>query len=238
MLHLARRERGHGSGRRVAGEVCAGAGSADLPAFPRGQREAQRQNDIPIPTGDTTGAIKYCKVGDAVIEFSSDSAALGQRIVIEAKEDASYDVAKARAEIEMARKNREASVGVFVFSKKTAPAAQEPLLRYGDDDFLTWDTEDLNSDIIFRAGLSLVKALNIRNERVRRTESADIQAIDTAILEIETEAKRLAQMKTWTETIHTSSDKLLGEIGKMQKALDKQVEVLREATVGLRATLS
>ena len=202
------------------------------------QREAQRQNDIPIATGDTTGAIKYCKIGDAVIELSSDSAALGQRIVIEAKEDASYDLAKARAEIETARKNREASVGVFVFSKKTAPAAQEPLLRYGDDVFLTWDTEDLNSDLIFRAGLSLAKALSIRNERVRRTESADMQAMDAAILEIETEANRLAQMKTWTETIHSSSDKLLGEIGKIQKALDKQLDVLRETAAGLRGSLS
>src|SRR5437870_13346240 len=97
------------------------------------QRGAQRLGDMPLATGDTTGAIKYCKVGDAIIEMGSESAAPGQRIVIEAKEDASYNLGKARIEIETARKNRGASVGVFVFSKKSAPIGQEPLLRHGDD---------------------------------------------------------------------------------------------------------
>ena len=198
------------------------------------QREAQRQNDIPMATCNSTGAIKYCKVGDAVIELSGDSAASGQRIVIEAKEDASYDLAKARVEIETARKNREALVGVFVFSSKTAPKGQETLLRHGDDVFLVWDADDLNSDIVLKAGLSLARALSIRNQKTRQTESADIQSLDAAILEIESEAKRLVQMKTWTETIHANSEKMLTEIARIQKKLDKQLDALRHVSHELR----
>ena len=40
---------------------------------------------------------------------------------------------KALAEMETARQNRDAESGLFVFSKKTAPAGLEPLARYGND---------------------------------------------------------------------------------------------------------
>ena len=200
------------------------------------QREAQRLGDMPLATGDTTGAIKYCKVGDAIIEMGSESAAPGQRIVIEAKEDASYNLGKARIEIETARKNRGASVGVFVFSKKSAPIGQEPLLRHGDDLFVTWDADDLNSDVIFQAGISLARALCVRQQRSHQAESANLHDLDAAILAIEAEAKRLAQMKSWTETIHSNSERLMKETSKMQKGLEEQVEVLRNGVSGLRET--
>ena len=200
------------------------------------QRGAQRLGDMPLATGDTTGAIKYCKVGDAIIEMGSESAAPGQRIVIEAKEDASYNLGKARIEIETARKNRGASVGVFVFSKKSAPIGQEPLLRHGDDLFVTWDADDLNSDVIFQAGISLARALCVRQQRSHQAESANLHDLDAAILAIEAEAKRLAQMKSWTETIHSNSERLMREVSKMQKSLEEQVEVLRNGVSGLRET--
>ena len=84
-------------------------------------QEANRACDITTVTGATTGLIKNCKVGDAVVELGPDCAAAGVRYVIEAKESASYDIGKAREEIDAARRNRGAAVGVFVFSKKTAP---------------------------------------------------------------------------------------------------------------------
>ncbi len=59
-----------------------------------------------------------------------------------------------------------ASVGVFVFSKNTAPANQEPLLRYGNDIFVIWDAEDMNNDVILKSALSLAKALCVLDRRV------------------------------------------------------------------------
>src|SRR5207302_9983060 len=78
--------------------------------FEFAQREAERSGDIASVCGNTTGAIKHCKVGDAVVELGPDCAAAAEKLVIEAKEDASYDLNKARSEIETARTNREASV--------------------------------------------------------------------------------------------------------------------------------
>ncbi len=198
------------------------------------QHEAEKAGDIAAATGNTTGDIKNCKVGDATVELGPDCVAVGTKFVIEAKEQASFDVGKARAEIETARKNRGASVGVFIFSKKTAPATQEPLLRYGNDIFVVWDAEDMNSDVILKSALCLAKALCVRESKTREAEAADFQAIDCAILAIEKEAKRLDAMKTWTETITNNGGKILEEVRKMSAALDRQMQVLRDAVSGLK----
>jgi len=95
--------------------------------------EAQRLNDPYVPTGCTAGAIKNCKTGDFVSILGPDSAAPNARVVWEAKEDKSYDLRRALSEIEEARKNRQAQVGVFVFSRNTAPNTLQSFARYGSD---------------------------------------------------------------------------------------------------------
>lgn len=202
--------------------------------FEFAQREAERSGDLATCTGSTTGAIKHCKIGDATFELGPDCAAAGERFVIEAKEDASYDLNKARLEIESARKNREASVGLFVFSRKTAPTGQESFLRYGNDIFVVWDADDLSNDVVLKAALSLAKALCVREAKARDAEAADFQAIDAAILAIEKEAKRLEKVNTWTETIKSNSGKILDEVRKMTEGLHDQIERLRAATDGLK----
>jgi hypothetical protein len=53
-------------------------------------------------------------------------------------------------------------------------------------------------------------------------------------LAVEKEAARLANMKTWTETIQSKSDKILEEVRKMTSNLEKQVAVLRDSVEVLR----
>jgi len=198
------------------------------------QKELKKSGDVVFRTGTTVGAIKNCKKGDLVVELSNDCVAAGARFVIEAKEDKSYTLPAARSEIETARKNREACVGLFVISQKIAPEGMEALVRYGDDVFLVWDAERIESDAILRAGLSLAKALCVRQAKTKQAEEGNWDDIDAAILSLEKEANRLKQMKTWTETIQSSSDKILGEVHKMTANLDKQIGVLRESVEALR----
>jgi hypothetical protein len=58
--------------------------------------------------------------------------------------------------------------------------------------------------------------------------------MDAAILALEHEAKRLTDMKTWTETIQSNSGKVLEEVRKMAANLEKQIVVLRESVAGLK----
>ena len=198
------------------------------------QKEIRKSGDVPSRTGKTVGSIKNCKKGDLVVELGFDCVAAGERFVVEAKEDGSYKLADARAEIEIARKNREASVGLFVFSEKTCPDGMETLFRDGNDVFVVWDADRVESDVILRAGLSLAKALCVRLVKERHAENGNWVNIDAAILAIEEEAKRLSKVKTWTETIQTNSGRVLEEVRKMASNLEKQITVLRESVAALR----
>lgn len=198
------------------------------------ENEARKSGDIPERTGTKTGMVKNSKVGDVIVELGADCAAAGERFVIEAKEKAGYTLADAVVEINTARQNRKACVGVFVFSKKTAPAGMESLLRQGNDIFLVWDAESLDSDVILRAGLSLAKALCVGEAKERQAEDGNWEDIDKAILALEKEAKRLAEMKKWTDTIQSNSGKILEEVRKMTDGLDKQIGVLRESVAALK----
>jgi hypothetical protein len=199
-------------------------------------REAERSNDIPCATGTTTGNLKGRKVGDAVVELGPECAAGGEKYVLEAKEDATYDISKARPEIETARQNRGAIAGLFVFSRKTAPAGQEPLIRHGNDVFVIWDAEDTRSDVNLKAGMSLAKALCVRQHVARRAEAADFQSLDAAILAVETEANRLAEIKRLGQIIRGHSGKILEEAQMMEEALEQQVRNLKTGVAGLKQT--
>jgi hypothetical protein len=157
------------------------------------------------------------------------------KFVVEAKESASFDLNKARLEIEMARQNRGAAVGLFVFSRKTAPPMQDSVVRLGNDVFVVWDADDTASDVILKAALSLAKALCVRESTARSEEVADFEKIDKSILAIEKEGRRLEEMRKWTETIKSNSGKILDEVRKMADGLEQQVGVLKDAFSGLRS---
>ena len=72
---------------------------------------SQKAGHIATRTGTTAGSISRSRVGDAVLEMGPEHMAAGARIVIEAKEDRSYTLTKARQELDIARKNRDAGAG-------------------------------------------------------------------------------------------------------------------------------
>ena len=197
-------------------------------------RQSQHAGDVATPTGNLTGLIKNSRVGDCVIELGPDSAAPLHKIVVEAKEVENYSLAKAREEIETARKNRGADWGVFVFSKKTAPANLEPFSRYGSDFVVVWDVEDQSTDVFLKAGIIAARALCFRAERRSVTEQVDFEIIDKAILDIEKRTNNLDEVRKSAETIQSASAKILERVRIDREALEKQVEILREKVKDLR----
>jgi hypothetical protein len=197
-------------------------------------REAQGAGDIATPTGGAVGLIKNCKKGDSVIELGPDNACAGAKIVVEAKEDKKYTLASARAELDEAKKNRDAGVGVFVFSSRTAPDALDPLNRYGDDVFVVWDAEDPNSDIFLKAGMTLARALCIRTSSIDAQEAVDFAAIDKSILEIEKQANLLGEIDKWSSTIISNGEKIKKRVTTSRQSMDKQIEILRDKVTHLK----
>lgn len=197
-------------------------------------RTSQAAGDLAESVGNSVGVIRNCKIGDCVVTLGPESAAPEAKIVIEAKQDASYTLSKAREEIRQARDNRQAQLGLFVFSKKSAPAGLEPFARYGDDLCVIWDAEDPATDVILLAGLTTARALTIRAARSTKAQTADFEAIEKAILEIQRRTDGLDEVRKNAETIQNASNNILERVRKNRQALERQIDVLRERTDDLK----
>ncbi len=196
----------------------------------------QRSGDVAERTGTHTGLIKNCKIGDVVIELGPESAAPGARIAIEAKDDAACSLAKAREEIEQARKNRDAQVGLFVLARRCAAEGTEEVQRYGEDVFVLWDPDDTQTDVHLKAGLTIARALCIRAQRQSEAQEADFTAITEAILEVEKQSNFLGEITKATDTIRSQNDKIVERVRKSRASLERQVEILRESMIDLKRT--
>lgn len=202
------------------------------------QRDAQQRGDVAESTGNQSGLKSHCKKGDVVVELNSESAAAGAKIVIEAKQDTSYTLSKALEELDEARKNRDAQLGVFVFSRRTAPAGLEPLARYGNDLVVIWDAEDPATDSYLKAAMEIARALCVRSQKSAQTQSADFSIVDKAVLKIEKAVQNLDQIRTSAQTIKNSSEKILKRVDLDQQSLDKQLTLLRDSVGDLKQSLS
>ncbi len=201
-------------------------------------RESQKVGDIARHTGNSTGLIRNCKVGDCVIELGPESAAPGALVAVEAKEKSNYDLTAARTEVEQARKNRGAQVGLFVFSQQRAPSGLDRLARYGDDVFVVWDCEDADSDLYLTVGLTLARALCVRARQQDSRSFADFASMNESILEIEKRAAGLSEIETWTQTIQKRSEEILKKIRSTRTSLEKQGGILQSAIEQLRQAMS
>ncbi len=196
--------------------------------------EAQRLGDLYEATGDTTGNIKNCKVGDHVIELGADSAAAHARIVWEAKDKQGSSLRAAVDEIDEARRNRHAQVGVFVFSSKTAPEGLEPLHRHGNDIMVVWNPDDGTSEVVVRAAYSLARCLAVRERRTDRESLAAILEIERAARGIEKQVGYLEEVRKWAETVKGHGEKIADRSSRMVEELRRDVERLDVQLASMR----
>lgn len=197
--------------------------------------EAQSCGDVPEASGARVGRIKNCKVGDCIVELGPESVAPGTILVVEAKEVAGYSLKDARLEIAMARDNRSASVGLFIFSSKTAPAGLDPVRRIDGDVFVIWDAEDPGSDLFLRLGYSLARALAVRSVKETQTHAEDVIALEQAILHVEKGLSGFEELETSAQQVTRHGEKMLKRVELMRKELEKQIPVLKERTAAIKA---
>jgi hypothetical protein len=197
--------------------------------------EAQRAGDVHQSTGATTGGIKNCKVGDHLITMGPESANPGAAIVFEAKEDRSVDLRAALAESERARKNRQAQVGVFVFSARTAPEGLQPLARYGDDIVALWDADDDRTDLYVRLAYSVARCLTSRLAGAAEQNAEALLEIDLATRAIEKQVHFLDEVHKLAGTVKHHGEKIQARMDRMRDELTREVERLDRQARALRA---
>ena len=201
------------------------------------ERRAQESGDVFAETGRTTGRIKNCKKGDAVIELGPGHRAGGARIVVEAKEDAGQSLANARAELEEARKNRDAEVGLFVLSAKVAGDAWPRFHPIGDDVFLVWDFDTPETDVRLEAALAVARALCTRR-RHAGTSEIEFAALDRAIRDVEKQLEGLDAIKAAADGVETGAGRIKERVRIMAANLGRAVETLDRCSEAVRRELA
>lgn len=195
--------------------------------------EAQRYGDVHEPTGATVGAVPRSKVGDHVVTLSAESAAPGVRVVWEAKQDQGYTLRKALEELDEARRNRTAQLGVFVFSRRIAPAGLADFQRHGPDFVLVWDPEAPATDLVLRAAYSAARALAVREAAGAEAHQV-AAAIEQAVRAVEKKIEHLVSIKTWAETIESNSKKIQDSARKVHEELEEQVQAIDAQVAALK----
>jgi hypothetical protein len=195
------------------------------------EERAMESGDLVERTGATTGHINHCKKGNCVVELGPDHRAAGSRIVVEAKQNQSCTMRRATEEIEVARKNRAAGVGLFVFSARIVPAEQDCLVRRGDDIFVVWDAEDASADPTLLAALELARGL-VAAGSGDADRGLDRKEIERAALRIESALSDLDAIQTSAKTVCSGGKKILDRADKLKKKVTREIEQIREKTGG------
>lgn len=194
------------------------------------QRTVQGAPVVADSTGGIIGARPGCKVGDQVLRFSDESIYAGAAVVVEVKHDASYSVTRALTELEVARSNRAAQVGLFVMARSHAPSGFPEMARYGNDILVTWDSEDEGTDPYLHAGVILGLALASRQRRP--ADEGDVKALADVEHRINQELARHEKMKKLAERIRKDAEELGDELRKGGEKLNL---LLRNAKDTLKA---
>lgn len=199
--------------------------------FARG--EAERAGDLFEAVGATKGRIDR-KVGDHVIALGPESIAPGARIVLEAKAEKGLKDGDALEELRVAKENRGAGVGVFVWASAAAPEGMEPIRRIGSDVIVRWDAEDPSTDVFLRVALSLARALVIREQPAGGRSDADLEEIDRVAKDLGRAAEELDELvrassvvRTKGEAIHRIGSRLREQLIAGAEALSRAAERIR-----------
>ena len=182
--------------------------------------------DVVQDTGSTTGFKPGCKVGDHVITIGPEKLATGARIVVEAKESASYDLKATLEEAHVARVNRQAGVCVFVHSTKTAPPSIPEFQRFGSDIVVKWDADDDANDVWLQAAVMVATALSVKAASHDKRDAASFEKIDKAIEKIRKCFEGFEDITTCATTAKNAAEKILNRARLIQEGLPSHVQAI------------
>lgn len=194
-------------------------------------RHTEGTGDVADHVGAKKGTIG--KKGDLVITLGPDCRAAGAKIVVEAKQSGSYDLAAATAYLDEAKKNREARVGVFVFSRTTAPD-MPTFRRVGDDLYVVWNADDPQTDLVLEMALSVAKALSVREAHADGSRGEALDQLQRSLTKVEKAAEHLDKVEKWTTTIQNNAGHILRSVGSCREQLADEIAAMNEALVVFR----
>ena len=177
-----------------------------------------------------TPGIHKCKTGDHLITLGETTGAPGLRIVVEVKDQA-YKAKKAVAELQDAKKNREAVSGIFVFAKGCEPVEFGNFKRIDNDFYCTADKAVLaeGGPLPFLwAAYELARVQAVTAVRKEACGKLDMEAVQQHIDGIAALVPRLGEIITKAGTIQKSGEFIEGTAKAIKDDIkERAADVLR-----------
>jgi hypothetical protein len=188
-------------------------------------------DDATENVGGIPGCISKRKTGDFVITLGDTSAAPGEKIVVEAKNESGYDLNKAIEEIKLAKQNRKSKIGILAFETNCVPTEIVDFRQVGDDFFVSVDWQDLKNGIVpiyLEAAYKVARALIVTAIRKEKSEEMDIGLIKTSIDSILESVKKFSDIKKKAITISNNSKFIEDIVGNMEEDITSHLDRITE----------
>jgi hypothetical protein len=182
---------------------------------------ARGGGDLLERTGNEAGSTLKSKKGDFVLTLNPGLArGADVRVVVEVK-DRSISIPAMRAELRDARANRDAAVGLVVFTPAHAPAGIAPFDVRGDDVWCVLDPEDVQP-AMFEAAVRMARYLALASLAARDTE-IDTATIGQALTCIREQLEQIRNLKSQLTSIGNATKAVWGGLDGLQAGVIEQV---------------
>jgi hypothetical protein len=172
-----------------------------------------------------TPGIHKCKTGDHLIILGETSGAPGERIVVEVK-DQVYKAKKAIAELELAKQNREAASGIFVFAKGCEPVEFGNFKRVDNDFYCTVEKSDLAAGappLFLEVAYELARVLVVSALRKDANGEVDLEEIQQHIDGVAGCMTGLGEIVTKARTVQSSGSAIESAANAIKEDIQRRV---------------
>ena len=182
---------------------------------------ARGANDLLERTGTDAGDAGRSKKGDFVLTLDPNLTRGSEvRVVIEAK-DRKISGREMRDELREARTNRDAAVGLVVFTPAHAPAGIAPFDVRAGDVYCVLDPADPEPSTL-EAAVRLARLLALASLREREAE-VDAAALTEALTAIREQLETVRGMKVQLTSIGTTAGQVAGGLDRMREGILAQI---------------
>lgn len=186
------------------------------------------------------GLIERSKVGDYLITLGETSAAPEYRLVVEAKKKRAYTSANAKEELETAKENRGATVGILAFAKGYEPVEVGDFLKCGDDFLVTVDEEALEEGaplVYLEAAYKIARAVIVTKVRQGARSGLDLVKLQEEISGLQQLVVQVSQFSDKTGKISKAAGDLQGLLQEFESEMKDRLESLTRILEQARPSL-
>ena len=182
---------------------------------------ARGGGDLLERTGNEAGSTLKSKKGDFVLTLNPGlTRGADVRMVVEVK-DRAISIPAMRAELRDAKANRDASVGLVVFTPAHAPAGIAPFDVRGDDVWCVLDPEDVEPSM-FEAAVRMARYIALASLAARDTE-IDTSTISQALTCIREQLEQIRNLKSQLTSIGNATKAVWTGLDGLQAGVVEQV---------------